>query len=64
MSNSARFWRLGFMKIGMTCLGVALLLGLLALTGCSHGGYIQVGYIPVNGVADTHTFTQQQEKGK
>lgn len=32
----------------------ALLVGCLMLSGCSTGGYVQIGFIPVNQVDDNH----------
>ena len=33
---------------------LVLVIGVIACTGCSTGGYLQIGYIPVSEVHDQH----------
>ena len=41
--------------------GLAVAVMLIYATGCSTGGYIQIGYIPVNEVDDRHMNKKNNE---
>ena len=42
------------MKVGYMALLAALVVGAMTLSGCSTGGYVQIGWVPVSHVDDNH----------
>ena len=43
---------------------LALIVVIITCTGCTNGGYVQLGYIPVTEVRDVHTTIKPTHKPK
>ena len=56
-------WR-KVMTVTQSIVAVVVMAALAVLTGCSTGGYVQIGWIPVNDVVDTHSNILEAKRKK